>query len=136
MLRARRNLTKYTNMADLEKIAEELGKLTVIEAAELVKNLEVAWGVSAAAAVAAGPAAGAGEAAEEQTEFSVMLVEVGASKIGVIKAVRGIASGLGLADAKKLVESFPVAIIEGVDKDAAAAAKATLEEAGAKVEIK
>ncbi|PQJ29324.1 50S ribosomal protein L7/L12 [Rubritalea profundi] len=123
-------------MADLEKIAEELGKLTVIEAAELVKNLEVAWGVSAAAAVAAGPAAGAGEAAEEQTEFSVMLVEVGASKIGVIKAVRGIASGLGLADAKKLVESFPVAIIEGVDKDAAAAAKATLEEAGAKVEIK
>jgi len=136
MLRARRNLTKYTIMADLEKIAEELGKLTVIEAAELVKNLEVAWGVSAAAAVAAGPAAGAGEAAEEQTEFSVMLVEVGASKIGVIKAVRGIASGLGLADAKKLVESFPVAIIEGVDKDAAAAAKATLEEAGAKVEIK
>ena len=136
MLRARRNLTKYTIMADLEKIAEELGKLTVIEAAELVKNLEVAWGVSAAAAVAAGPAAGAGEAAEEQTEFSVMLVEVGASKIGVIKAVRGVASGLGLADAKKLVESAPVAIISAVDKDAAAAAKATLEEAGAKVEIK
>ena len=136
MLRARRNLTKYTIMADLEKIAEELGKLTVIEAAELVKNLEEAWGVSAAAAVAAGPAAGGGEAAEEKTEFDVVLVEVGASKIGVIKAVRGVASGLGLADAKKLVESAPVAVIEAVDKDAAEAAKATLEEAGAKVEIK
>jgi large subunit ribosomal protein L7/L12 len=136
MLRARRNLTKYTIMADLEKIAEELGKLTVIEAAELVKNLEEAWGVSAAAAVAAGPAAGAGDDAEEKTEFDVVLVEVGASKIGVIKAVRGVASGLGLADAKKLVESAPVAIISAVDKDAAAAAKATLEEAGAKVEIK
>lgn len=123
-------------MADLEKIAEELGKLTVIEAAELVKNLEEAWGVSAAAAVAAGPAAGAGDDAEEKTEFDVVLVEVGASKIGVIKAVRGVASGLGLADAKKLVESAPVAIISAVDKDAAAAAKATLEEAGAKVEIK
>lgn len=136
MLRARRNLTKYTIMADLEKIAEELGKLTVIEAAELVKNLEEAWGVSAAAAVAAGPAAGAGDDAEEKTEFDVVLVDVGASKIGVIKAVRGVASGLGLADAKKLVESAPVAIVSAVDKDAAAAAKATLEEAGAKVEIK
>ena len=136
MLRARRNLTKYTIMADLEKIAEELGKLTVIEAAELVKNLEEAWGVSAAAAVAAGPVAGGGEAAEEKTEFDVVLVEFGSSKIGVIKAVRGVASGLGLADAKKLVESAPVAIVEGVDKDAAEAAKATLEEAGAKVEIK
>ena len=123
-------------MADLEKIAEELGKLTVIEAAELVKNLEEAWGVSAAAAVAAGPAAGAGDDAEEKTEFDVVLVDVGASKIGVIKAVRGVASGLGLADAKKLVESAPVAIVSAVDKDAAAAAKATLEEAGAKVEIK
>ncbi len=136
MLRARRNLTIYTIMADLEKIAEELGKLTVIEAAELVKNLEEAWGVSAAAAVAAGPAAGGGEAAEEKTEFDVVLVEFGASKIGVIKAVRGVASGLGLADAKKLVESAPVAVLEAVDKDAAEAAKATLEEAGAKVEIK
>jgi large subunit ribosomal protein L7/L12 len=123
-------------MADLEKIAEELGKLTVIEAAELVKNLEEAWGVSAAAAVAAGPAAGAGDDAEEKTEFDVVLVEAGASKIGVIKAVRGVASGLGLADAKKLVESAPVAVVEGVDKDAADAAKAALEEAGAKVEIK
>lgn len=123
-------------MADLEKIAEELGKLTVIEAAELVKNLEEAWGVSAAAAVAvAGPAAG-GEAAEEKTEFDVILVEAGASKIGVIKAVRGVASGLGLADAKKLVESAPVAVVEGVDKDAAEAAKKALEEAGAKIEIK
>ena len=123
-------------MADLEKIAEELGKLTVIEAAELVKNLEEASGVSAAAAVAAGPAAGAGDDAEEKTEFDVVLVEAGASKIGVIKAVRGVASGLGLADAKKLVESAPVAVVEGVDKDAADAAKAALEEAGAKVEIK
>ena len=121
-------------MADLTKIAEELGKLTIIEAAELVKNLEEAWGVSAAAAVAAaGPAA---EAAEEKTEFDVVLTDVGASKIGVIKAVRGVVSGLGLADAKKLVESAPVALLEGVDKDAADAAKATLEEAGAKIEVK
>ena len=123
-------------MADLTKIAEELGKLTIIEAAELVKNLEEAWGVSAAAAVAvAGPGAG-GDAAEEKTEFDVVLTDVGASKIGVIKAVRGVVSGLGLADAKKLVESAPVALLEGVDKDAAEAAKATLEEAGAKIEVK
>lgn len=125
-------------MADLKSIAEELGKLTVLEAAELVKSLEEEWGVSAAApaAVAAAPAAGAGEAAEEQTEFDVVLTEIGGQKIGVIKAVRGIASGLGLADAKKLVESAPAPIVTGVSKDDAEKAKATLEEAGAKVEIK
>lgn len=125
-------------MADLKSIAEELGKLTVLEAAELVKSLEEEWGVSAAApaAVAAAPAAGAGEAAEEQTEFDVVLTEIGGQKIGVIKAVRGIASGLGLADAKKLVESAPAPILTGVSKDDAEKAKATLEEAGAKVEIK
>jgi large subunit ribosomal protein L7/L12 len=125
-------------MADLKSIAEELGKLTVLEAAELVKSLEEEWGVSAAApaAVAAAPAAGAGEAAEEKTEFDVVLTEIGGQKIGVIKAVRGIASGLGLADAKKLVESAPAPIVTGVSKDDAEKAKATLEEAGAKVEIK
>ncbi|MFC5050031.1 50S ribosomal protein L7/L12 [Rubritalea spongiae] len=123
-------------MADLEKIAEELGKLTVIEAAELVKNLEEAWGVSAAAAVAvAGPAAG-GEAAEEKTDFDVELTEAGGNKIAVIKAVRGVASGLGLAEAKKLVESAPVVIAEALDKDAAEEAKKALEEAGAKITLK
>lgn len=125
-------------MADLKSIAEELGKLTVLEAAELVKSLEEEWGVSAAApaAVAAAPAAGAGEEAEEKTEFDVVLTEIGGQKIGVIKAVRGIASGLGLADAKKLVESAPAPILTGVSKDDAEKAKATLEEAGATVEIK
>lgn len=123
-------------MADLTKIAEELGKLTIIEAAELVKNLEEAWGVSAAAAVAVAGPAGGGDAAEEKTEFDVVLTDAGASKIGVIKAVRGVVSGLGLADAKKLVESAPVALLEGVDKDAAEAAKTALEEAGAKIEVK
>lgn len=123
-------------MADLAKIAEELGKLTIIEAAELVKNLEEAWGVSAAAAVAvAGPAGGA-EAAEEKTEFDVVLEEAGGNKIAVIKAVRGVASGLGLADAKKLVESAPVAVAEGLPKEAAEEAKKALEDAGAKVALK
>lgn len=125
-------------MSDITKIAEELGKLTVLEAAELVKNLEEAWGVSAAPAAgvaAAGPAADAAPA-EAQTEFNVMLTEAGGNKISVIKAVRGVASGLGLADAKKLVESAPVAVLEGVSKDDAEAAKAALEEAGAKVELK
>ena len=123
-------------MADLAKIAEELGKLTIIEAAELVSNLEAEWGVSAAAAVAVAGPAGGGEAAEEKTEFDVFLTDIGAKKIGVIKAVRGIASGLGLADAKKLVESAPVAIVEGVDKAVAEAAVKALEEAGAKAEVK
>lgn len=124
-------------MADLAKIAEELGKLTIIEAAELVKNLEEEWGVSAAAAVAvAGPGGGGGESAEEKTEFDVVLEEAGGNKIAVIKAVRGVASGLGLADAKKLVESAPVAVAEGLPKEAAEEAKKALEEAGAKIALK
>jgi len=125
-------------MADLSKLAEELGKLTVLEAAELVKSLEEEWGVSAAAPVAAvaAPAAGGGEAAEEKTEFDVILTEAGGQKIAVIKAVRGIASGLGLADAKKLVESAPAPILEGASKEDAEKAKKELEDAGAKVELK
>jgi len=124
-------------MADLTKIAEELGKLTVLEAAELVKSLEEEWGVSAAApaAAAAAPAAAA-EAAEEKTEFDVVLAEAGGNKIAVIKAVREVASGLGLADAKKLVESAPTPVLEAASKEDADAAKAKLEEAGAKVELK
>ncbi|MGJ8696990.1 MAG: 50S ribosomal protein L7/L12 [Verrucomicrobiaceae bacterium] len=125
-------------MSDITKIAEELGKLTVLEAAELVKHLEEAWGVSAAAPVAAVAAAGGGDAApeEEKTEFDVVLSEAGGNKIAVIKAVREVASGLGLADAKKLVESAPTPVLEGVSKDDAEAAKAKLEDAGAKVELK
>ena len=124
-------------MADLTKIAEELGKLTVLEAAELVKNLEEEGGVSAAApaAAAAAPVAAA-EAAEEKTEFDVVLTEAGGNKIAVIKAVREVASGLGLADAKKLVESAPTPVLEAASKDDAEAAKAKLEDAGAKVELK
>ena len=124
-------------MSDIKKIAEELGKLTVLEAAELVKSLEEEWGVSAAApaAAAAAPAAAA-EAAEEKTEFDVVLAEAGGNKIAVIKAVREVASGLGLADAKKLVESAPTPVLEAASKDDAEAAKAKLEEAGAKVELK
>lgn len=124
-------------MADIEKIAEELGKLTVLEAAELVKNLEEAWGVSAAAAAAvvAGPV-GEAAAVEEKTDFDVELTEAGGNKIAVIKAVRGVKSGLGLAEAKKLVESAPVVVGEGLDKDAAEEAKKVLEEAGAKVTLK
>ena len=126
-------------MADLTKIAEELGKLTVLEAAELVKSLEEEWGVSAAAPAAvavAGPAGDAGGAAEEKTEFDVVLAEAGGNKIAVIKAVREVASGLGLADAKKLVESAPTPVLEGASKEDADAAKAKLEEAGAKIELK
>jgi len=126
-------------MADLTKIAEELGKLTVLEAAELVKSLEEEWGVSAAAPAAVAVAAGggdAGAAAEEKTEFDVVLAEAGGNKIAVIKAVREVASGLGLADAKKLVESAPTPVLEAASKDDAEAAKAKLEEAGAKVELK
>ena len=123
-------------MADLAKIVEDLSKLTVLEAAELSKMLEEAWGVSAAApvAVVAGPAAA--EAVEEKTEFDVVLTDAGANKIAVIKAVREVAPGLGLADAKKLVESAPAKILEGVAKDAGEAAKKKLEEAGAKIELK
>ena len=126
-------------MADLTKIAEELGKLTVLEAAELVKSLEEEWGVSAAAPAAVAVATGggdAGAAAEEKTEFDVVLAEAGGNKIAVIKAVREVASGLGLADAKKLVESAPAPVLEAASKEDADAAKAKLEEAGAKVELK
>lgn len=123
-------------MSNIANLVEELGKLTVLEAVELVKQLEETWGVSAAAAVAAGPAAGPVEAVEEKTEFNVVIVEAGANKIAVIKAVREVAPGLGLADAKKLVESAPANVLDGVSKDAAEAAKKKLEEAGAKIELK
>ena len=126
-------------MADIDKSAEELGKLTVLEAADLVKKLEEEWGVSAAAPAAAmmmAPADGGGGAEEEKTSFDVMLTEIGGNKISVIKAVREVASGLGLADAKKLVESAPVAVLEGASKDDAEAAKAKLSEAGATIELK
>lgn len=126
-------------MADLEKIVEELSSLTVMEAAELSKMLEEKWGVSAAApvAVAAVGGAGGGEAAaaEEKTEFDVILASAGDKKINVIKEVRAI-TGLGLKEAKDLVEGAPKAVKEGVDKDEAEQLKAKLEEAGAKVELK
>jgi large subunit ribosomal protein L7/L12 len=123
-------------MANLEKIVEELSGLTVLEAAELAKMLEEKWGVSAAAAVAvaAAPAAAAAPA-EEQTEFTVMLAAAGDKKIEVIKEVRAI-TGLGLKEAKDLVEAAPKAVKEGVSKDDAAKFKAQLEKAGAKVELK
>ena len=124
-------------MSNIANLVEELGKLTVLEAVDLVKQLEETWGVSAAAAVAAGPAAaGPAEAVEEKTEFNVVITDAGANKIAVIKAVREVAPGLGLADAKKLVESAPANILEGVAKDAAESAKKKLVEAGAKVELK
>ena len=125
-------------MANIDNLVEELGKLTVLEAADLVKQLEETWGVSAAAPVAvAGPAAGGGDAAaEEKTEFDVVLTEGGGNKIAVIKAVRECSPGLGLADAKKLVEAAPSTILEGAAKDAAEEAKKKLEAAGAKVELK
>lgn len=123
-------------MADLNTIAEELGKLTILEAADLVKMLEEKWGVSAAAPVAAAAPAAAAEPVEEKTEFNVELTEAGANKIAVIKAVRAVKPGLGLADAKKLVESAPAIIVEGANKEDAEKAKAELEKAGAKVTIK
>ena len=124
-------------MPNIDTLVEELGKLTVLEAVDLVKKLEETWGVSAAAPVAmvAGPAAAA-EAVEEKTEFDVVLTDVGGNKIGVIKVVREVVPGLGLADAKKLVESAPAKVLEGIGKDAAEAAKKKLEEAGAKVDLK
>ena len=122
-------------MADINKIAEELGTLTILEAADLVKLLEEKWGVSAAAPVAAAAAAAPAEAEEEKTEFNVVLTEAGANKIAVIKAVREVKTGLGLVDAKKLVEGTPAVILEAVSKDEANAAKAKLEEAGAKVDV-
>ena len=123
-------------MANIEQLVEELGKLTVLEAADLVKKLEETWGVSAAAPVGvAGPAAVA-EVVEEKTEFDVVITDGGPNKIAVIKAVREVSPGLGLADAKKLVESAPAKVLEGVSKDAADAAKKKLEEAGAKIDLK
>ncbi len=124
-------------MADLEAIAESLSSLTVMEAASLVKTLEEKWGVSAAApvAVAAAGAVAGGEAAEEKTEFEVVLTEVGAKKINVIKAVREV-TNLGLKEAKDLVDGAPKPIKEGVTKDEAEEIKKKFEEQGAKVEIK
>ncbi|MCJ2181542.1 50S ribosomal protein L7/L12 [Novosphingobium sp. 1949] len=125
-------------MADIAKLVEELSQLTVLEAADLAKALEEAWGVSAAAAVAvAGPAAAGGEAAaaEEQTEFDVILTGDGGKKINVIKEVRAI-TGLGLAEAKALVEGAPKAVKEGASKAEAEDIKAKIEAAGGTVELK
>jgi large subunit ribosomal protein L7/L12 len=126
-------------MADLQKIVNDLSGLTVLEAAELAKLLEEKWGVSAAAAVAvaAGPAAAAPDAApaEEKTEFTVVLATAGEKKIEVIKEVRAV-TGLGLKEAKDLVEGAPKNVKEGVNKDEAAKIKAQLEKVGAKVELK
>ena len=123
-------------MADLAKIVEELSALTVMEAAELSKLLEETWGVSAAAPAAAAAAAAApAEAAEEQTEFDVILAEAGANKINVIKEVRSI-TGLGLKEAKDLVEAAPKAVKEGISKGEADEIKTKLEGAGAKVNVK
>jgi large subunit ribosomal protein L7/L12 len=128
-------------MADTEQIVEQLSGLTVLEIADLVKKLEEKWGVSAAAPVAiAAPAAGGGAAAapvaEEKTTFDVILKEVGGNKIAVIKEVRAAVSGLGLAEAKALVESAPKPVKEGVTKQEAEDIKKKIEAAGAKVEIK
>ena len=123
-------------MADLQKIVDDLSSLTVLEAAELAKMLEEKWGVSAAAAVAvAGPAAAAAAPAEEKTEFTVVLASAGDKKINVIKEVRAI-TGLGLKEAKDLVEGAPKPLKEGVNKEEADKIKAQLEKAGAKVELK
>ena len=130
------------NMADINNLVEELSKLTVIEAADLVKKLEEKWGVTAAApvavAAAGAPAAGgAAPAAEAKTTFDVILASVPADKkIGVIKAVREVKAGLGLAEAKALVEGAPKPVLEGASKADADAAKKKLEEAGGKVEVK
>jgi large subunit ribosomal protein L7/L12 len=133
---------RIENMADTEQLVQQLSGLTVLEIADLVKKLEEKWGVSAAAPVAvAAPAAGAGGAAaapvaEEKTAFDVILKEVGANKIAVIKEVRASVSGLGLAEAKALVESAPKPVKEGVTKQEAEEIKKKIEAAGAKVEIK
>ncbi len=127
-------------MADTQALVEQLSGLTVLEVAELVKSLEEKWGVSAAAPVAVAAVAGGGAAAaapvEEKTSFDVILKEAGANKIGVIKEVRAAVAGLGLAEAKALVESAPKAIKEGVTKEEAEEIKKKIEAAGAKVEIK
>ena len=124
-------------MADLSKIVDELSKLTVLEAADLAKMLEEKWGVTAAAAVAvaAGPGGAAAAPVEEKTEFTVMLAAVGDKKIEVIKEVRAL-TGLGLKEAKDLVEAAPKAVKEGVNKEEADKIKTTLEKVGAKVELK
>ena len=125
-------------MTDLSKLVNDLSSLTVLEAAELAKMLEEKWGVSAAAAVAVAAAPGAAQAAvpvEEKTEFTVVLAAVGDKKIEVIKEVRAM-TGLGLKEAKDLVEGAPKPVKEGVNKDEAAKIKATLEKVGAKVELK
>ncbi|PAW87413.1 MAG: 50S ribosomal protein L7/L12 [Pedosphaera sp. Tous-C6FEB] len=127
-------------MADIAKLVDELSALTVLEAADLVKQLEGKWGVTAAAPVAVA-AAGGGAAAAAPAEaakdtFDVILKEAGANKIGTIKAVREVKAGLGLAEAKALVEGAPKPLLEGVNKAEAEAAKKKLEEAGAKVELK
>jgi large subunit ribosomal protein L7/L12 len=123
-------------MADLQKLVDDLSTLTVLEAADLAKMLEEKWGVSAAAAVAVAAAPGAAAAAvEEKTEFTVVLAAVGEKKIEVIKEVRAL-TGLGLKEAKDLVEAAPKAVKEGVTKDEAEKVKAQLEKAGAKVELK
>jgi large subunit ribosomal protein L7/L12 len=125
-------------MTDLSKLVNDLSSLTVLEAAELAKMLEEKWGVSAAAAVAVAAAPGAAQAAapvEEKTEFTVVLAAIGDKKIEVIKEVRAL-TGLGLKEAKDLVEGAPKPVKEGVNKDEAAKIKATLEKVGAKVELK
>jgi large subunit ribosomal protein L7/L12 len=124
-------------MADLSKLVDELSNLTVLEAAELAKLLEEKWGVSAAAAVAvaAAPGAAAAAPAEEKTEFTAVLASIGDKKIEVIKEVRAL-TGLGLKEAKDLVEGAPKPVKEGVNKDEAEKIKATLEKVGAKVELK
>jgi len=123
-------------MAELSKIVDELSKLTVLEAADLAKMLEEKWGVTAAAAVAVAAAPGAAAApAEEQTEFTVVLAAIGDKKIEVIKEVRAL-TGLGLKEAKDLVEGAPKPVKEGVNKEEANKIKATLEKVGAKVELK
>ena len=128
-------------MANLEKLVDDLSALTVLEAAELSKLLEEKWGVSAAAPVAMAMPAGGGagapaEAAEEQTEFTVVLVDGGDKKINVIKEVRGVRSDLGLKEAKDLVEGAPQNVVENVSKQVAEEVKKKLEEAGAKAELK
>jgi large subunit ribosomal protein L7/L12 len=123
-------------MADLQKLVDDLSTLTVLEAADLAKMLEEKWGVSAAAAVAVAAAPGAAAAAvEEKTEFTVVLAAIGEKKIEVIKEVRAL-TGLGLKEAKDLVEAAPKPVKEGVTKDEAEKVKAQLEKAGAKVELK
>jgi large subunit ribosomal protein L7/L12 len=124
-------------MADLQRLVDDLSKLTVLEAADLAKLLEEKWGVSAAAAVAvaAGPGAAAAAPVEEKTEFTVVLTAAGEKKIEVIKEVRAL-TGLGLKEAKDLVEGVPKPVKEGVGKDEAEKVKAQLEKAGAKVELK